>query len=339
MLVALLGKGPAQAEAISFSPQDGWTAPQGLNLFVERASLAAHQGGVMAVARRASKIATEQDELFWATWTAGTGFGAFTKIGQGGFAIGGPSIASSGVALEAVFLGQDFKHYGVQYGELGIWSPFAPFPGGKPGDQAFGPSGIKLSSSGVELWGAYAGDNKTLFVSSKTGPGSTWSFSSAAPTSPVVNTIMPAVQAHENGVTLVYVLEENKRIAVNTLQMPQNTWAGEQTVGADAITGRTPDFLRLGADDHLVVWHGLDNEGIYFSRGGKGVWSKPATIVGGGPVTSDPVVLAGVGGSIAEVLFTRGGALRHARYDGTTFQVNDVAATSNALTVSAARLP
>jgi hypothetical protein len=242
------------------------------------------------------------------------------------------------VAVELAFLGQDFKHYTAQYGESNLWSPFGSFPGGKAGEQAFGPSGMRLGARGVESWAAYAGDNKVLYVSSKAGPGSSWSFSSAAPTSPLVNTIPPGVQVHEGGVTFLYVLDENKRIALNTLNTPQNTWSGELTVGTTAITGRAPDFVRLGAGDYLVVWHGLDDDGIYYSRGGGGTWSAPAAVLAPGTTTSDPVVLPGVGGKTAEVLFTRGGKLRHARYDGVSFSVSEVVSSSDALSVSAARL-
>ena len=326
------------ATALSYTPSGGWEAPQGLNLFVQKAALSPHNGGVVAVARRGSKNAAEQDELFWGSWNKGGGFSSFTKVGNVGFAVGGPALTSIGVAVELVFLGQDFKHYTAQLGEFGVWSPFGAFPGGKAGEQAFGPSGAGLSSRGVEAWGAHAGENKALYISSKAGPGSSWGFSTAVPSSPLVNTILPVVRAFEGGVTVAYVLEKNGRIALNMLQTPQNVWLGEATVGSNAVTGSDFDFLRLGADDYLVVWCSLDNTEIYYARGGAGSWSAPAVVLSPGQPTSSPVVLPGVGGKIAEVLFTAGGSLRHARYNGTDFEVSEVVATSNAISVSATLL-
>jgi hypothetical protein len=337
--VAILGRGLTPGAALSFAPGEGWTSPQDLNLFVQGGAVTAHKGGAVAMVRRASSDPAEQDALFSAPWSAGVGFSDFTPVGKDGFASAGPSLASNNVAIEVAFLGLDFKHYMTQLGDGGVIAPFGPFPGGQAGQQAFGQSVIQLATQGNGTWAAYAGDNGQLYYSSKSGPGSLWAFSSSAPTSPVVPTIAPALQTFAGGVTFAYVKSQNGRIAINTLIQPQNSWMGELTVGTTAITKASPGLLRIAADDYLVVWHGFDDSGIYFSRGGAAGWSPPAPILVPAEATSTPVLLPGVGDQVAEVLFTAGGVLRHARYDGASFTLGQVAATSNAVEVSAARVP
>ncbi len=339
-IVAVVGRGLTPAQGLSYTPATGWTTAATLSLAASSGSLAPYKTGAAVMVRRASATSEEQNELFWTTWAPGKGFTTFTKVGNFGFAQDGPSLAGNGSAVEATFLGTDFKDYSTQLGDLGTFSPFAAFPGGQAGSQASSQRAIDLSSVGAATWAAYAGDDGGLYYASKAGPGSTWSFSAKAPASSLSPTIAPDVQAFDGGVTVAYVLSSNSRIALNTLTVPQNTWGAEETIGDSVITGATPALLRLAANDYLVVWHGLDNQGIYFARGGAGKWSAPKAILEPtSSPTSTPIVLAGVGSDRAEVLFTRDGILKHARYDGASFISSDVATTSSGVNVAATIVP
>jgi len=307
----------------SLAVQATWTAPAGwtkasINLQFKDAALAYSDGGPLAVFRRLSNNPPMGDnELYRSLWTDAAGFAPPTSMGSA--SKDGPALAPHGVATLLAVLDAQNKHVFAQY-EAGQFGPFGAVPAGMPGSQAFGPSGPALAAFGPPaLYIAYAGDNEKLYLSLKPGPGSVWTPSQEVPTSLVVNAHTPAIFVDgEDDLHLFYVRKSDGRICSTTLITPQNAWSGEVVVHPDAITNQSPAAALLPNGDFLLAWHGYDNNGIYFARRTGAVWSAPVTVEEPAMPSSGPVVVAGLGGADAEILYTAGAKARWSRVNGTT---------------------
>jgi hypothetical protein len=338
-LLVLAGGVPASlGQAATWSGAAGW-ATSGINLQFKDAALAPVDGGAITVARRLSNNPPMgDDELFWAKWTPGAGFGGVTSLNK--FALDGPALAPHGVATMLTALDNQNKHVFAQF-EAGVFGPFGAVPAGMPASQAFGPSGSALAATGpASLYLAYAGGDSQLYYSSKAGPGSVWSPSSGSPTSLLANAISPSIFVDGAGdVHFFYVRQSDGRLCTITLLTPQNAWSGEEVVHQDAITGQSPSAAMLPGGDYLVAWHGFNNTGIYFSRHTAGAWTAPATVEVPAMSSSAPVVVTGLGGADAEILYTADAKLRWARVTGTTASFGPAPGVFNVTTLAALVLP
>lgn len=338
-LLVLAGGVPASlGQAATWSGAAGWGISS-INLQFKDVALVPEGTGALTVARRlANNPPMGDDELFWAKWTPGAGFGAVTSLNK--FAADGPALAPHGVARMLAVLDTQNKHVFAQF-EAGAFGPFGAVPAGMPGSQAFGPSGPALAAAGAaSLYLAYAGDDSQLYISSKDGPGSVWTPSSKAPTAPIVNTVPPSLFVDtDNDLHLFYVRQSDGRICTITLITPQNAWSAEEVVHQDAITGQSPSAVLLPGGDTVVAWHGFNNTGIYFSRRKAGVWSAPATVEIPAMSSSAPVVVTGLGGADAEILYTADAKLRWSRVTGNAAAFGPDPGVFNVTTLAALVLP
>lgn len=337
LLVVAGGVPGSLAQVVKWDSAAGW-APSSINLQFKKAALAAVDGGVLMVARRlGNNPPMGDDDLFRATWTPAAGFGAVQSMNA--VAIDGPALAPHGVATLLATLDASNKHVFAQY-EAGAFGPFGAVPAGQPGSQAFGPSGPALASvAGLSVYLAYAGDDSHVYMASKAGPGSVWS-TSGTPTSLVVNTAAPALVVDADAdLRFFYVRSSDGRICSVTLITPQNAWSSEEEIHQDAITGLSPSAALLPGGDILVAWHGFNNQGVYFSRRQAGVWSAPVTVEIAAMSSSAPVVVTGLGGADAEVLYTADGKLRWARVTGTTATFGPDPGVTNVKALAAIALP
>jgi hypothetical protein len=237
------------------------------------------------------------------------------------------------------FLGTDSKHYFAQY-DNGMFGPFGYIPAGMVQNQAFGPSATTLASDGIGVYAVYAGDNALLYYSYKAGPGSVWGPSTQAATSTVVNTLRPfAFVDSANDLRIVYVRQSDNRVCMVKLITPQNAWSAEEPI-ATATTSKQATAAELSpSGDIVITYHGLINEGIYFVRGKDGAFTSISTVEVPAVATSVPIVLRGLAGADAEILYTAGGTLRHARVNGSTAIASDVPGVTGATTVAATIVP
>jgi len=326
-------------DTAQWTPNTGWAAAGGLNLMVKYGALAPFGNGGLLVARRQSATPADDNELFWSIWVPGAGFTAAQKVGNFGFAKDGPAVAPHGVAALTTFLGTDNKHYYAQL-ENGAFGPFSPIPA-TMSTQAFGPSAAALAPQGAAgVYGVYAGDNGSLYYVFKSGPGASWSTSSAVSGSPVVNTITPAtlVDAADD-LLMFYVRQSDGKICLVKLTTPQNSFTTEEVLNANAITSMSPSVARTKTGDYIVAWHGYNGNGIYFLRGKEGAWGTPVTVETPATATSAPVALGGLSGADAEILYTSGGSLRHARVSGNAAMPATVPNINNATGVTATVVP
>lgn len=221
-----------------------------------------------------------------------------------------------------------------------MFGPFGPLPAGMVQNQAFGPSASTLASDGVGVYAVYAGDNALIYYSYKSGAGGAWGPSTQAPTSMVVNSMRPfAFVDAAQDLRIVYVRQIDNRLCTVKLITPQNSWTTEETI-ASATTSKQPSAAEVSpGGDMIVAYHGLINEGIYFVRGKDGVYGSIATVEVPAGTSSAPVVVRGLSGADAEILYATGGKLRHARVNGNAASPMDVAGLTNVTSVSATIVP
>ena len=336
-LVALVGRGTTNGQIAQFD--GGWSTPQALSIAFDVASMRPTAAGGLAAFRVESATPAADNELFAAAYTGSLATPA--KIGNFGFALGGPTAAEHGVAELVLFLGTDNKHYFSQR-DGGVFGAFQPLPGGSMGTQSFGPSAAALVAAGPLALAAYAGGDGKLYTLTKAGPGSAFGLATQVPgTSTVDNTIPPVGLADPAGdLALYYVRQADRRIGRVVLDLPANVWGPELVVHTDAITDRTPSVVVTSQGDQLVAWHGnAGNQGIYATRGTTS-FGAPVVVDAATQPTSAPVLAANVdGGADAELLYVRGGALVHARPAGTSYPTQTVAGVANAQVVAGVTLP
>jgi hypothetical protein len=186
------------------------------------------------------------------------------------------------------------------------------------------------------VYAVYAGDNAQLYYSYKAGAGSAWGPSTQAPTSTVINTIRPfAFVDAAMDLRIVYVRQSDNRICMVKLVTPQNSWTTEDAI-ATAATSKRPTAAEVTpGGDIVIAYHGLMNEGIYFVRGKDGAFASVATVELPAGTSSAPVVVRGLSGSDAEILYATGGKMRHARVNGMTVMTSDVPGLTGVTTVAA----
>jgi len=318
----------------------GWTAAPMNFSFVAGEIAPRMSGGAMAVMRKASAVPEENNELFWTTWTKANGFSIPAKVGTFGFAVDGPSTGPAGIASVMTFLGTDNKHYFAQNDDGTMFGAFGPIPAGMVQTQAFGPSATTLASDGIGIYAVYAGDNAQLYYSYKSSAGGAWGPSTQAPTSLVINSIRPfAFVDAAQDLRIVYVRQSDNRLCTVKLITPQNAWSAEEPISS-AATAKQPSAAEISpGGDMIVAYHGLINEGIYFVRGKDGVYGSIATVEVPAGTSSTPVVVRGLSGADAEILYATGGKLRHARVNGNAASAADVAGLTNVTSVSATIVP
>jgi hypothetical protein len=336
-LLVLAGSDATEAH---WSPGAGW-ATGSINLIFSGAAVTPYLGGALAIGRRVSGLPGENDQLMWSLWMPGSGFGPVSPVNGATFAKGVPALGSFGFAALALWLGTDNKHHYSQF-ENGLFSPTGFVPAGMVQNPAFGPSAAALSNTvGANAISAvYAGDDGKAYHVDKLGPGGSWAPSSQVVGSTVDNTVAPAaIIDAANDLLVFYVRQSDKRLCMNKLTTPQNTWGVEQVLHQDALSAQSPSVTLTSTGDILVAWHGFNDEGVYFLRGNDGAWGAPVTVATPLTPTTRPIALRGLAGADAEIVYATGGKLKHARVSGAMAVVSEAPVQTNVTSVAATVLP
>jgi len=310
---------------------------------VAAADLVRTPEGAMAVVRRASAKVEEQDELYYARWTAKDPalFAVASKVGVFGFAKGRPALSAVAETVNLGFLGTDNKHYVSLYNP-GLWAPFGKLPAGMVQNQAFGPSPVTLTANPPESYAVYVGDDGQLYYSHKAGPGSIWEASSGSPAQSLSTTVSPVAVIDGQADLVIAYVRKDGQIALIKLLTPMNAWSSEVLVHPQALTSSAIALLRLDAGGYALAWRGLDTQGIYLALSVGDTfdkWSLPIIIEGPKLTSTPPVLVHGVIGAELEILFTTGSKLRHARVSaGQVVAPVDVVGIATATTVAASRV-
>lgn len=330
--------GPNAGE-VRYEPSTGWKTGA-LNLQFSSASLAPQPGTAIAAFRRSSSALEENDELYWARWTKAAGFDAPRKFAAVGFSKDGPTAWPLGSTAVVTFLGSNFKHYYSENETGEGFGPFEPIPGELIENQAFGPSATSLAGDGrTGTYAVYAGNDSHLYYTHKAGPRTDWIPSVQAPSSAVNKGLRPvALVDSEMNLRIFYVRQADQRICMVKLATAAKTWAAEETIG-DASTSLAPSVTITAEGEFVVTYHGAKDQGINLVRGKDGAWSSEVKVDAAEAPTTAPIVLPGLSGADAEIIYATGGTLKHARLIGQTVELESVPGPTGVTTIAAAIVP
>lgn len=326
-LLALVGVGDAPGLFARWIPGVGWSVSQAGVTLREAALAPLPTGGALAAVRRAGPVPQDDGELSYATWSPAQPdiLANFADVGDFGFGLDGPALATAGVAATLSFLGTDNKHYSALFTD-GAWAPFAPIPAGMVQIQAFGPSAATLAAGTAETYAVYAGDDGKVYLSLKSSPGGAWQASTQAPPPAVHKALTPAALVDDQGdLVIAYVRAADSKIGVVKLLTPQNAWTTEAVLD-QAITDAEPALARTDAGALYLAWKGAGSQTIRAARGvAADDWGAPFTVEMPAN-TAAPALAPGLVGADVELLYPAGGQLRHARLVGEEVaEVGDVA--------------
>jgi cysteine-rich repeat protein len=340
-LLVLVGRGDSPAAIATYVPGPGWTHAVA-DIGIRDAALERTPDGAVAVARRASAVAAEDDELMTARWTLAEPelLAGFAAVGDFGFAADAPALAGVDGGVTLAFLGTDFKHYSALAGG-GAWGPFTAVPAGDGVTQAFGPGGASAAAGAAGVFVVYGGDDGKVYYAEKSAPEAAWMPSLQAPPPSVVPEVRPAALVDPAGdLVIAYVRAQDGVIGVTRRKAGSNTWTLEAIVDPQAITGSAIALQRGDAGGYVLAWRGFDTEGIYCAVGtAHDAWDPPLVVEVPDAPTGPPVLTAGLVGADAELLFVAGGELHWARVaGGAVLEVAVVPEVDGATSVAAVRV-
>lgn len=316
-LLALVGVGDAPGLFARWIPGVGWSVSQAGVTLREAALAPLPTGGALAAVRRAGPVPQDDGELSYATWSPAQPdtLSDFADVGDFGFGLDGPALATAGVAATLSYLGTDNKHYSALFTD-GAWAPFAPIPAGMVQIQAFGPSAATLAAGAAETYAVYAGDDGKIYLSLKSSPGGAWQASTQAPPPAVNKALTPAALVDDQGdLVIAYVRAADSKIGVVKLLTPQNAWTTEAVLD-QALTDAEPALARADAGALYLAWKVAQGQTIRAARGvAADDWGAPFTVEAPAN-TAAPALAPGLVGAEVELLYPAGGQLRHARLVG-----------------------
>ncbi|MCC6646153.1 MAG: hypothetical protein IT374_11345 [Polyangiaceae bacterium] len=333
-VVAVVTQSSAPPYVATFTDAAGWVeTPAGSTVLAGRAGVARSGTGALVVARQPSSA------LVAATWSAGS-LSTFAPLPGFPNATDGPSLSATpdGARLAIAYLGSDARHYGAVYTAAGGLPTAGPLGTDVP--QAFGDSVASVAVGAASAYAAYSGDDHGVYA--LTHDGAQWSTSKPVMGAGTVPTVSPTVVVTNDVPTVLYVEGGGN---------PTSQVCATRRVGADYLppacgqnvyTSRTVGAAPLANGKLLVAWHGLESNGndqrIYAAELDGIKWGVVFQVDQEQDVTSAPVVVTGLAGADAEILYTKGGKLRHARVVGGVATVT-VIGGANAVEVGAAVIP
>lgn len=293
--------------AASYVPSTGtWTAARIAGTTQSGTGLAIlNDGSVVGLVRN-----NTDDLLKYTRWT-GT-WSALTNIAAGVTARSKPGLGGGAVA-EAVFQGQDFKHYNATFS--GTWGSIGTvgMPRSGPAAQVFGPSAPVVLTRG-------AGNLTVAYIEDTTNRPTAIDFIPTLWQNPVNVSgevtdylISPSIVAPSAGPAMLATWLTSTQFRFSTLT--GSVWAPAANV-LNATSVDSAALLALPAGEVLMLFRGLDGRLYALSYSG-GAWGLPALVgpVGGLAITGSPAVAKGQGGTLAEVAYVGSvdGAAYHVR--------------------------
>jgi hypothetical protein len=258
-------------------------------------ALVADSWGGLAVLR-----ASAQDELTYATWSAGA-WSSPAAVGTAGWTIGTPALAAAGDAHLA-FIGTDFKYYTADYAS-GAWSSsFAPVTAGS--NPSFGPAAPALAARSTERVLAFEGSDGDLYTQMWSSGGWQAGYGHGA-TVKVLAGVSPAVVARGASTSWVVVYAQTGGALMWT-QGTGTAWSAPAAIASGASTASPPALVALDGGDVLLAYRGQDDK-LHTSQLSGGTWSTSESPYPTSTTTASPALARGIAGHTAEVAFVSGG--------------------------------
>jgi hypothetical protein len=251
-------------------------------------------------------------ELRYTTWTPGA-WAPFLPLGTLVTTRAEPHLAASASTAQAVFHGDNSKHYYAAY--AGSWSPIAEaVTGGTV--QSFGPSPASITTVGTDAVIAYAGNDNDLYDQTRAG---TWQTGHAHGLG-AVTVLTPAIVTMGSDLLVAYVHSGTDAHVYFTTRVG-GTWSAPAQVHVNALSSEPATLAAIPGGGALLAYRGQDGK-PYWSRYAAGVWSAPAALASPNYATpSAPAVAPGIAGADAEMIFidSATGAANHTRLTGSTW--------------------
>ena len=168
-------------------------------------------------------------------------------------------------------------------------------------------------------------DNSTpaLFFSENTG---SWSAKTSLDNTAVLGAAPPEAVTMSTGAVLTVFFKNTP--VTNALHSKLSTvggaWgAGAQTAQVGGSTAHRPSLVALPNNKAALAWRDGASNNVFLSiyDGATNTWSATAINISGAAIDGSPSVARGMGGMVAEVLYTLNAnpkQLTHARYNGST---------------------
>ncbi len=308
-VLAVVAQASAAPYVATFTDAGGWLeAPAGATTLVGHPGVARRGDDALVVMRQTSNM------LVSASWSGGA-LSAFAPLPGFANASDGVSLGSSadGATLAYAYLGTDNLHFGAVFSAAA--GPSAPGPLGTDSPQAFGDSAASVAVGGAVAHAAYSGTNDGLYYLSH--GGSQWSTSSAISGAGSKKGISPTVVVAGGKPSVLYV--EGGSNPTDRVCIVQNGGGGFGAPACltSALTSRSVGAAALANGDIVAAWHGLETVGndqrVFAARFSGGAWGNIIEVDPQQGAASAPVVVAGLAGADAEILYSKAGQLQHAR--------------------------
>ena len=318
----LLAGGASGLLGGSFAPVGGaWTATTLAGVTTDALALtvvpATGQGvGLLHVTKTGDPTT---DQLQYTTWSLGT-WAAVAEVGLD-TTRAAPALSASGATAQAVFQGTDFKfYYAACTG--GAWSPTAePVGGATP---SYGPSAPALALvGGAATLAFFSGATfdtavNNLFGQDHTGPGA-WTAGVEIVhdgTGTLDYGSTPALAALTAGPELMAAYTQSDDHTVRAATRTGGAWSAPKMLAAASMDPVA--LLALPGGEVMLAFRGTNNlpYAMHFKGG---AWLAPVAL-SSDVLAAPPAVARGAGSAVAELAYaTAGGAVLHARYDGSAW--------------------
>jgi cysteine-rich repeat protein len=294
----------------SFTVNTGWTFTPLAGVTVDGVALTMTSDNKGVGLMRFTELNNPKDnQLLYTTWNAGV-WAPFVQTTPTATTRSWPSISATNTTAQALFQGQDFKHYYTSF-TGGVWS--APQDSG-----GFGPNAPDIAALGDNAIMMFhdGGGNPVNSVSFRERNGGVWGNQSLLSTLFDIN--VPPEVLRLNGGTgdLMALWMGNTNSQYRWSRRVNGVWSASQIITGTSVNGRAAAIaLPFGAVG--MVYRGTTNGGRFRSVAFNGnTWSAIKTLPGDPALVlnGSPAVAFGVGGVVAEAVFASGGALYHTRF-------------------------
>ncbi|MSP25332.1 MAG: hypothetical protein EXR75_09245 [Myxococcales bacterium] len=231
----------------------------------------------------------------------------------------GPAVFG-GVAVDAIFHGDDFKHYFASYGAG--WSPIAEPVTPPNSAQSFGPTQASITGIKGDAVIAFTGDDAGVYVQERAL--GVWKPAVMVPGSSAALGPTVASTGAASELVLVYLRASDHQPMYSLRTM--GSWSAPLSVEAKSYSDATPALLGRTDGTALLVFRGLDQKGYAttMTPGKKPPWSPPQPIATpNDALSSTPALALGVGANSAEMAFVKlsDGKIYYSALAGSVWQV------------------
>ena len=233
---------------------------------------------------------------------------AFADVAAGVTTRAKPSLGS-GPVVQAVFQGEDFKHYSMSFTGSN-WSAVDPVGVRSPQTQVFGPSAPVLLNRAAGAFTVAYMEGSTNRATTVDYLPTLWQFSTNVSGEVTDYAISPSIVAPTSGPSMLVTWLSGSQFRYST------STAGVWTAAANITSALSFDsaaLVALAGGEVLMAFRGTDAKLYAVSYSGSS-WGIPAQLLSGATIVGSPSMAKGQGGALAELAYVgTDGAAYHLR--------------------------